>query len=391
MRSLNTNKTALIILFSVISLHSLFCQIKWQSGIFLGGANYQGDLIDKQTPDFSQTGFAIGIINRYQISSNFSLRNHIMFGKIQGTDLNASAKRQKRNFSFENNLGEFGLAMEWTPRILVNDSVQIPTLQPYMYGGLGFFRSSLNNSFDTEFGNGFLSKIEADKAAIAENNSGLAIPIGGGVKINLSQTFVMGLEVGARMTFSDYIDGVSLSGNPDANDWYWFSGLSVGLRFKPKDSDRDGVIDKEDECPKEKGTLRTRGCPDADGDGVGDAKDTCPEVFGELRYNGCPDSDGDAIVDVLDDCPDFPGPENTNGCPDEDGDRIPDTDDECPRLAGNLYGKGCPPIDLNGNGRIDDEIANSMVPNAPLVDDLLEVRNLYWWVKQSDIFLIFGQ
>jgi uncharacterized membrane protein YhaH (DUF805 family) len=80
-----------------------------------------------------------------------------------------------------------------------------------------------------------------------------------------------------------------------------------------RDSDRDGVIDKRDECPYEYGSLR--GCPDSDSDGISDSQDACPNDYGiaDGKLNGCPDSDADGIADKDDACPDKKG-NDTDGC-----------------------------------------------------------------------------
>ena len=54
------------------------------------------------------------------------------------------------------------------------------------------------------------------------------------------------------------------------------------------DSDGDGVIDDEDECPNVFGSLSAKGCPDADGDGIEDKDDVCPNTQGFNTINGCP-------------------------------------------------------------------------------------------------------
>lgn len=58
-----------------------------------------------------------------------------------------------------------------------------------------------------------------------------------------------------------------------------------------KDSDNDGVINKNDECPDVKGPPENKGCPypDSDQDGVPDASDNCPDVAGSAEFEGCPD------------------------------------------------------------------------------------------------------
>ena len=54
------------------------------------------------------------------------------------------------------------------------------------------------------------------------------------------------------------------------------------------DSDGDGVIDIEDECPNIFGSPSAKGCPDADGDGIEDKDDICPNTQGFNTINGCP-------------------------------------------------------------------------------------------------------
>ena len=95
--------------------------------------------------------------------------------------------------------------------------------------------------------------------------------------------------------------------------------------FDPKnlpeteDSDKDGIIDQEDNCPNIPGVANNHGCPDTttdtDKDGVPDLKDACIYIPGLRAYNGCPDSDKDGIPDLSDDCPYLQGSVDTNGCP----------------------------------------------------------------------------
>lgn len=90
---------------------------------------------------------------------------------------------------------------------------------------------------------------------------------------------------------------------------------------------------------------------DSDGDGVIDRLDKCPDERGESKYDGCPppteDRDGDGVIDRLDKCPDEPGESEYDGCPpqpvDTDKDGIPDSDDKCPKVKGSKDHQGCPP------------------------------------------------
>lgn len=84
---------------------------------------------------------------------------------------------------------------------------------------------------------------------------------------------------------------------------------------EPVDSDKDGVVDSEDQCPDTPmgEAVDEQGCTlpkDADGDGVLDVDDQCPDTpKGEtVDASGCKvppkDTDGDGVFDDVDKCPD---------------------------------------------------------------------------------------
>lgn len=126
----------------------------------------------------------------------------------------------------------------------------------------------------------------------------------------------------------------------------------AGLRGCP-DSDGDGIINKFDECPLEAGPGYLKGCPDRDLDSIPDKLDRCPDERGLRAFDGCPDTDGDGIADKEDDCPTLAGLPKFKGCPDRDGDSIPDKEDLCPDDAGLAAFGGCP--DRDGDQIIDKE------------------------------------
>ena len=129
--------------------------------------------------------------------------------------------------------------------------------------------------------------------------------------------------------------------NDNKRAYYYLNGVSL-TKVVELDSDGDGVLDKDDPCPNEYGTVN--GCPDRDGDGVADKDDKCPDTPGLKELNGCPkeekDTDGDGVPDSRDECPTVKG--TVNGCPDRDGDGVADKDDECPDEKGKKELNGCP-------------------------------------------------
>ena len=132
-----------------------------------------------------------------------------------------------------------------------------------------------------------------------------------------------------------------------------FAGLT--FKFGGKDTDGDGIYDKDDACPEAAGLPEFKGCPDTDKDGIQDSADACLDVPGLAEFNGCPDTDGDGIIDSEDECFDVKGTKIMKGCPDADGDGVADKDDECPTVKGAKENKGCPWPDTDGDGVADKD------------------------------------
>jgi outer membrane protein OmpA-like peptidoglycan-associated protein len=128
------------------------------------------------------------------------------------------------------------------------------------------------------------------------------------------------------------------------------------------DKDKDGIADKEDDCPFVAGLKEFKGCPDTDADGIPDKDDKCPKVAGTAQCNGCPDADKDGVADTEDACPDKPGLKENQGCPDSDGDGTFDHKDKCPTEPGKVENQGCPDPDRDKDGIPD---ATDACPDAP--------------------------
>lgn len=192
----------------------------------------------------------------------------------------------------------------------------------------------------------------------------------------------VGLELATRYKKS-FGDREDASGTPDAPSHFQHTAGLI-FKFGGKDTDGDGIYDKDDACPEVAGLKEFNGCPDTDGDGIQDSADACPDVAGLAALNGCPDTDGDGIADKDDACPDVAGLAALRGCPDSDGDGVADKDDKCPTVAGPVENAGCPWPDTDGDGVLDKDdkcpdvrgtVANAGCPEV--TEEVMKTLNNY--------------
>ena len=335
-------KKLIFLLVLVVSATGSFGQEKWDIGLFAGKTSYLGDL---QQPVFT---FAYGrpsggMLLRYELSAHLNLRSNLHLGALVGDDANYSAN-ELRAASFETTFVEMTLLAEYD---LFETGIKgkgsfFERFTPYVFAGAGF--SLINN--EVEFGNSS-PEASADKSAQYSDVQPI-VPTGLGFKYNVAKNWTIGAELGMHVSFTDYLDGVSKSGNPDNNDHYLSWGIQAAYRIGNTDADLDGIADKKDKCPNLPGPAKYDGCPDSDGDGITDAEDECPNDAGRALLKGCPDSDNDGVSDFVDDCPDDPGIRRLGGCPDTDNDGIVDPEDNCPTQAGIPALNGCPDADRDG-------------------------------------------
>ncbi|WP_353777215.1 OmpA family protein [Winogradskyella sp. 3972H.M.0a.05] len=217
------------------------------------------------------------------------------------------------------------------------------------------------------------------------------------------------LGVGGGYTWVDDIGAGTLNGTIGLNYWFsdnfgvtaqsaykhafedylpkhWQHTVALAIKFGGKDTDGDGIYDKNDACPDVAGLEAFQGCPDTDSDGIEDSKDDCPNEAGLAEFNGCPDTDGDGVKDGDDNCPTVPGLASLAGCPDADGDGVADGDDNCPNEAGPAANNGCPWPDTDGDGVLDKDdqcpnekgtVANNGCPEINPTAEVMATLNSY--------------
>lgn len=208
--------------------------------LFVGMATYQGDLngySDENLSIASELNAAIGLSYTLNVVNQFSVGLSYFTTKLSGSDANFDERyHKKRNFSFTNQIHEFSLRFDYEPFQLQNSK-----FMPYVFGGVGIVTGDsktdyLNNDLDDTWKSRIAQDIQN------RTNTSFAIPLGLGVRYYLSSKVSIKLEGSIRVGMNDYLDGVSISGNPNSNDSFGAIGLGFTYGFGQGPS-KEKVID----------------------------------------------------------------------------------------------------------------------------------------------------
>ncbi len=204
----------------LISLHTGVFSQKLEVGGGLGALNYTGDI----SRNLMLRNFRPGgdLFFRYNLKNGFSFRASVLAGGITADDRHADNQfQQVRELSFRTLLAEGSLQTEYNFLDYL-DSKKAVNWTPYVYGGLGytFFRPRPDNG--------------------GYRTSTLVIPFGLGVKYQFRRPWSVGVQFGARKTFTDYLDNFGgeevladkyQNGNPALKDMYYYLGLQLSYTF----------------------------------------------------------------------------------------------------------------------------------------------------------------
>ncbi|MGO4817499.1 DUF6089 family protein [Flavobacterium sp. W22_SRS_FP1] len=213
-----------ICLLSSIAIRSQIHEV----GLFLGGSNYIGDV--GPTTYITPNEPAFGLLYKWNKSPRHSYRFSYTQSKITSSDLDSKEPaRSERGNHFENSVKEVSLGLEFN-FFDFNLHKLGNKITPYVYSGVSYF--SYNELFV------FSRETKVDKSS-----SSFAIPMILGVKSTISRSLILAMEIGARYTLTDNLDGnnpknESLKrlqfGNINNNDWYVFSGFTLTYTFGEK-------------------------------------------------------------------------------------------------------------------------------------------------------------
>ena len=239
---------------------------KWEVGLFGGGANYMGEL-SGDFIDLEETNPAVGGFVRYYVHPFINVRFGLTYGSISGAD-KTNAAIIARNLSFKSDVFEAALI----PEINLIGWRDNHLFSPYIFGGIAVYNFNPKALYKGEWYE--LQPLGTEGQGVVPgreryNLTQIAIPFGAGFKFGFTNGLNLGIEVGARKTFNDYLDDISTTyvdrttlifgngqngalsaalsnrtgeptnsepmpydmevrrGNPNTQDWYMFGGITV--------------------------------------------------------------------------------------------------------------------------------------------------------------------
>lgn len=273
----------LLLYLSLTLMNNIMAQDS-EYGFFIGGAYYIGDL---NREHFSQQNWAFGGIYRHNFKNErVVFRLNCIYGHVQADDKKSGIQNQiHRNLSFRSSVLEIGPVFEvnfFPYKLGQTRTDQEKFGTPYFFGGITYLNMNPKAQLKDSDGNFYeewneLQPLGTEGQGTNLNSkkeyslSQISMPVGIGVKLNLSQSISMSLEYGIRKTFTDYLDDVSgqypdnaqLSnqagpisatfsdrrlnnssnpnynlqrGNPNDKDWYSFWGMMITFRFNTEPS-----------------------------------------------------------------------------------------------------------------------------------------------------------
>lgn len=215
----------LILVFGLSIDRAYGQEYKYEIGPIGGASFYMGDA--NRTKLFLNMGPAVGLMHRYNMSLNWSVKSNLVVGQVSGnTKYSDNVFPNGNETSFKRNFIDVGAQIEYN---LFRYSDQFSYLNtrgytPYLFSGVGLTVASGESVF-----------VNAN------------IPIGIGVKYKIRNKLNIGLEFSMRKLFGDDFDVTEKSDNWNLDspfgikssfiknkDWYSLTMLFISWEFGEK-------------------------------------------------------------------------------------------------------------------------------------------------------------
>ncbi|MFN5334166.1 MAG: hypothetical protein ACK5BV_03135 [Bacteroidota bacterium] len=206
---------------------------KFEVGLNIGPMNFLGDLggnrgrgtIGLKDNNIPMTNFIGGLSAAYYPREWWGVRLALNVGEMEGDDRiirdmgDAEVARKYRNITFRSPLYEGYLGVELFPTVYfsLRSGNGVPRFRPYILGGVGLFAFKPQGLYVKDGVEKWvdLKPLRLEGQGMSETGVpeydlwSYNIPLGIGVKYDLTERLTFGIEIVHRMTGTDYIDDVS--------------------------------------------------------------------------------------------------------------------------------------------------------------------------------------
>jgi hypothetical protein len=196
-------------------------------GVNLGGANYVGDVGGKQSEtqpwlldmNLSQTRYSFGGFYRYNFTKNIAAKLSVNYARIAGADsLSGIVTQRARNLSFRTDIIEANITAEYYFFTMTNISRASNSridFGSYVFagGGVALFYpyAQLDNKWYS------LRPLQTEGVDNAYDEMTVIVPLGAGAHFTFNKKLRIGVELGYRFTFTDYLDDISTRYAPESD------------------------------------------------------------------------------------------------------------------------------------------------------------------------------
>jgi hypothetical protein len=215
-----------IVMLGVLFTTQIQAQLLNEIGVFVGGTNYSGDIGREYYVFPNKLGGSI--IYKRNMNSRVSVRGAYSYLPIKADDQNSSNLiRQTRGpdgkgYRFNNTIHELSFGMEIN---FVDYDVlsRYEAATPYIFIEISGFKYNVAQDYLT-----------------TKYKISYAIPFGVGYKSKITDYLGYAVEIRGHYTFVDDLDYNDFNnsdliklrfGNPNTNDWYFFTGVSLTYSF----------------------------------------------------------------------------------------------------------------------------------------------------------------
>lgn len=211
----------------------------------IGGAMTESNLLGIKDVDLNHIGLNFHAGGAYKITKFIDVKANLNYGRFSGSDKHS--KNENRGLSFKSTVfepsvqvnyyyystGERSSGRIFSRRGMLNNYAKTNL---YFFAGLGgaFYSPKIEEDLVQERQHNLQNKPDAVNEFNLSPGATLVVPLGLGAVYNISSSWEFGLEIGARLTLTDYIDGFSSYYSDDINDIYYLTTFSAIYRIKTK-------------------------------------------------------------------------------------------------------------------------------------------------------------